>query len=130
MTDEATLRDYADVNARACDMPLDVMREALTGSDLLKRRGHAFVAYRDDASVSAAMTVENGGCLFLALVATVPDAPGKGFGAATVREALHQGARATGLTRTVLHAKEAGLPPYRRLGYGRVATISACELAD
>ncbi len=73
--------------------------------------------------MSAAATMANNGCLFLALVATAPEAQRKGYGEATVRKALFEGANATGLTRTALHATMAGAPVYQRIGYRKVATI-------
>lgn len=74
--------------------------------------------------ISAAATVATKGCLFLALVATAPEAQRNGYGEATVRKALFEGARATGLTRTVLHATLAGAPVYERIGYHKVASIA------
>jgi hypothetical protein len=69
-----------------------------------------WLGYESGTPVSAAATVANDGCLFLALVATTPTAQRKGYGDATVRQALSEGVRATGLTRTVLHASDAGFP--------------------
>ena len=59
------------------------------------------------------------GQLYLALVATRPDSQRKGFGEATVRHALQAAYEATGLTRTTLHATDAGYPMYQRVGYHR-----------
>jgi predicted GNAT family acetyltransferase len=57
------------------------------------------------------------------LVATAPEAQLKGYGEATTRKALFEGAKATGLTRTALHATMAGAPVYQRIGYRKVATM-------
>jgi predicted GNAT family acetyltransferase len=84
---------------------------------------YAYIGLENGVPVSAAATVETNGCLFLALVATAPEAQRKGYADATVRKALFEGAKATGLTRTVLHATMAGAPVYERIGYRRVATI-------
>jgi predicted acetyltransferase len=67
--------------------------------------------------------VEDAGNLFLALVATAPDSRRKGFGEAIVRKALHEGGRRTGLKRATLHATDAGMPVYERIGYRKVGTI-------
>ena len=75
-------------------------------------------------------TIATGNCLFLALVATAPEAQRKGYGEATVRKALFEGGRATGLTRTVLHATPAGAAVYERIGYRKVASISFYGLKD
>ena len=120
---EEELMAYADLNSRAYGMPLETARDGLRGSTLWKSGMYTFLGLENDVPVSAAATVETNGCLFLALVATAPEAQRKGYGEATVRKALYEGAKATGLTRTVLHATEAGFPVYKRIGYKSVATI-------
>jgi predicted N-acetyltransferase YhbS len=90
---------------------------------------YAYIGLENGVPVSTAATVETNGCLFLALVATAPEAQRKGYGEATVRKALFEGAKATGLTRTVLHATMAGAPVYERIGYRKVATIRLYGLA-
>ena len=39
------------------------------------------------------------------------------------RKALHEGGRATGLTRATLHATVAGAPVYRRIGFEPNSTV-------
>jgi GNAT superfamily N-acetyltransferase len=117
------LQAYADVNSRAYGMPLEAGRDGLNGSELWKSGIYAYLGLENGVPVSAAATVQTNDCLFLALVATVPEAQRKGYGEATSRKALFEGARATGLTRTVLHATTAGAPVYERIGYRKVATI-------
>jgi hypothetical protein len=119
---------YADINSRGYGLPLDAGRAGLVGSSLWKERMQTWLGYEDGTPVSAAATVANDGCLFLALVATTPTAQRKGYGDATVRHALSEGARATGLTRTVLHASDAGFPVYQRIGCHKVCTIQAYRL--
>lgn len=130
VTDEAALQSYADINSRAYDMRLETVRAALSGSALWKERMHTYLAYQGTEPVSAAATAANDGCLFLALVATLPTARRQGFSDATVRKALYEGAAANGLTRTVLHATEAGFPVYQQLGYRKVTVIHAYRLAS
>ena len=108
VTTEDELMAYADLNSRAYGMPLEAGRDGLGGSALWKSGMYTFLGLEDGVPVSAAATVETNGCLFLALVATAPEAQRKGYGEATVRKALFEGAKATGLTRTVLHATMAG----------------------
>lgn len=127
---EDQLTAYADLNSRAYGMPLEAGRDGLLGSALWKSRMYAYLGLENGVPVSAAATVETNGCLFLALVATAPEAQRKGYGEATVRKALFEGARATGLTRTVLHATPAGAPLYERIGYRKVASISFYGLAE
>src|SRR5262249_37449751 len=67
--------------------------------------------------------------LYLALVATRPSEQRKGYGEAVVRHALQSAYEATGLSRTILHASDAGMPVYRRVGYHKTASILAYKLA-
>lgn len=117
------LTAYADLNSRAYGMPLEAGRDGLVGSALWKSGMHTYLGLEDGIPVSAAATVQTKDCLFLALVATAPEAQRKGFGEATTRKALFEGAKATGLTRSVLHATPAGAPVYERLGFHKIAAI-------
>lgn len=123
VTTEEQLVAYADLNSRAYAMPLEAGRDGLQGSALWKSDVFAYLGYRDGIAVAAAATLRTGDCLFLALVATAPEAQGRGFGEATVRKALYEGAKATGLARSVLHATPSGAPVYERIGFRKVATI-------
>lgn len=70
------------------------------------------------------------GCLFLFLVATMPEARRKGYGEAVVRHAVQTAHKATGISRTVLHATEAGYPLYLRLGYHPTVKLMGCMLGS
>ncbi|MFJ4616645.1 GNAT family N-acetyltransferase [Streptomyces sp. NPDC088812] len=115
-TDEQ-LRAYADINARAYGFPLEDGRDGLLGSALWKTDAHAYLGLRDGVPVTCAATLEAEGRLFVALVATDPAWERRGYGEAVTRKALHEGARATGLTRATLHATAAGAPVYPRIGF-------------
>lgn len=123
VTSEEHLEIYADLNALAYSMPLETVRDALRGSALWKSDAHAYLAYSGGEPVSVAATIANGDHLFLILVATAPAYQRKGYGEAVVRKALFEGAKATGLTRTVLHATLAGAPVYERIGYHKVSDL-------
>jgi GNAT superfamily N-acetyltransferase len=123
VSSDEELTAYADLNSRAYGMPLEAGRDGLCGSKLWKSSMYTYLGLADGIPVSAAATRQTGDCLFLALVATAPEAQGKGFGETTVRKALFEGAKATGLTRSVLHATPAGAPVYERIGFHKVAAI-------
>jgi GNAT superfamily N-acetyltransferase len=89
VSSEEQLLAYADLNSRAYAMPLEAGRDGLQGSALWKTGVFAYLGLRDGIPVSAAATVKTNDCLFLALVATAPEAQGKGFAEATVRKALY-----------------------------------------
>jgi GNAT superfamily N-acetyltransferase len=117
VTTDDHLRAYADLNSRAYGFPLEQGRDGIVGSTLWKKEVYAYLALRDDVPVACAATIEARGRLFVVLVATDPDAQRRGYGEAVTRKALHEGARATGLTRATLHATAAGAPVYPRIGF-------------
>lgn len=117
VTTDEQLRDYADLNSRAYGFPLDDGRDGLAGSTLWKDQVYAYLGLRDGVPVTCAAAVEAAGRLFVALVATDPEWQRKGYGEAVTRKALHEGSRATGLTRATLHATAAGAPVYVRIGF-------------
>ncbi|WP_037917744.1 GNAT family N-acetyltransferase [Actinacidiphila yeochonensis] len=117
VTTDEQLLEYADLNSRAYGFPLEDGRDGLAGSALWKERVHAYLGMRGDTAVTCAGTVEADGRLFVVLVATDPRWERRGYGEAVTRKALHEGARATGLTRATLHATAAGAPVYPRIGF-------------
>ncbi|MCC3773398.1 GNAT family N-acetyltransferase [Streptomyces sp. UNOB3_S3] len=117
VTTDDQLRAYADLNSRAYAFTLDEGRDGLAGSTLWKNEVFAYLGMRGDVPVACAGAIEAEGRLFVALVATDPRWQRKGYGEAVTRKALYEGARATGLTRAVLHATAAGAPVYPRIGF-------------
>jgi GNAT superfamily N-acetyltransferase len=130
VTDEAGLQAYADLNAEGYGFALEAARAGLEGSCFWKEQVHAFLGFENDVPVSAAGAFAHEGRLYLALVATKPSAQRKGYGEATVRKALYEAARGTGLKRTILHATDAGAPVYRRVGYRKAALFHTYRLAE
>ncbi|MCI3928213.1 GNAT family N-acetyltransferase [Streptomyces sp. AN091965] len=117
VTTDEQLEAYADLNSRAYGFPLEDGRAGLVGSALWKSEVHAYLGVRDGVPVTCAATVAAEGRLFVVLVATDPAWERRGYGEAVTRKALHEGARATGLTRATLHATAAGAPVYPRIGF-------------
>ncbi len=128
-TDEH-LRAYADLQAAAYDFPEDACRDGLAGAGLWTTGMHAYLALRGDTPVSCAATLPAQGRLFVAFVATAPRWQRRGYGEAVTRKALHEGAKATGLTRATLHATEAGAPVYPRIGFTANTPIRFYALKD
>jgi GNAT superfamily N-acetyltransferase len=122
-TNDRILQDYADMNSEGYGFPLEAGRAGLEGSQFWKEVAFAYVGYVKDLPVSAAAAIVNDGLLYLALVATRPQAQRQGFSEATVRYALSEAHKATGLRRTLLHATDAGAPVYRRVGYHRTMNM-------
>ncbi|MFJ5997943.1 GNAT family N-acetyltransferase [Streptomyces sp. NPDC092370] len=130
VTDDDLLRAYADINSRAYGFPLEDGRDGLAGSALWKSRVFAYLGLRDGVPVTCAAAIEADGRLFVALVATDPAWERRGYAEAVTRKALHEGARATGLTRATLHATAAGAPVYPRIGFRPNSPMRFYALGD
>jgi len=112
--------DVMRLNCLAYDLPIEV-GEASSPHERFWQESFAFVVLEEGRPVSTATTTVVGGVLYLALVATAPEVRRKGYAEAVVRRSLDEAHAATGLTRTMLHATEAGFPVYRRIGYTPVS---------
>ncbi|MFM0496589.1 GNAT family N-acetyltransferase [Paraburkholderia caledonica] len=120
---ETALQAYADINSEGYGFPLEAGRAGLAGSTFWKKTAFAYIGYLNGQPVSTAAAIVNEGAIYLALVATRPDAQRNGFGEAIVRHALNAAYHATAIRRTILHATDAGLPVYMRVGYHRTTVF-------
>ncbi len=114
-TDESA-RDLAALNALAYGMRPEEY-DCMASAAWWPPDWHAYVGYVKGKAVSTASVLPVNGTVYVALVATRPEAQGKGYASAVVRHAVEQGHRAMGVTRTTLHASEKGEPMYRAMGY-------------
>ena len=128
VTEEAQLMLYADINCEGYGFPMDWGRVGLRRMRLWTDRAFSYMGYVQDRAVCCASVVMHDGNLYLALVATRPEAQRKGYGEAVVRHALQSAYDSTGVRRTILHASDAGFPVYRRVGYHKTASILAYKL--
>jgi len=109
-----------DINCLAYGLAVETGRASLLRKSFWQN-AFSYVAFIGDRPVTTATVIVQRECLYLALVATVPEAQGEGYGQAVVRHTLQRAHEATGLTRTILHATQAGYSLYDRLGYREVA---------
>ena len=116
VVDEATARDLAVINAHAYAMAPETF-ECICNLHLWHADSFAYVGYADGRAVSAAATLPVDGTVYVALVATMPNAHGKGYAETVMRHAIEQGRRAMGLSRVTLHASDMGRPLYRSMGF-------------
>ena len=116
VVDDATARDLAHVNAHAYHMPPDLF-DCISNMRLWHPDSCGYVGYIDGTAVSAAAAFPVNGTVYVALVATLPDAQGKGYAESVMRRAVTHGQQAMGTTRTTLHASDMGMPVYRAMGY-------------
>jgi GNAT superfamily N-acetyltransferase len=128
ITDDKTIKDLADLNCVAYNLPIELGHSLVGEHTLWNKHAYGFVAYEGDTPVSTATAIVNEDCLFLFLVATAPEVRRKGYADAIVRHALQTAHEATGIKRTVLHASDAGYPVYLRIGYHPTAKFMGCLL--
>ena len=127
--DVASAAAVGDINCVAYGLPLDEGRRSIgnrpfyTGGNL----GHLGVVGGTPVSCAATLRVDD--ALYVALVATAEGHRRRGYCEAVLRRSLADASRATGLSRTVLHATEDGQPLYEQMGY-RVTTTFTYYATD
>ena len=124
--DETTARDLAMINAQAYQMPPAVF-ECLCNLHLWRSDSFGYVGYAGERAVTAASTFPVAGTLYVAFVATLPDAHGRGYAEAVMRQAIARGRQAMGRTRMTLHASEMGRPLYQAMGFEAGAKMMLLE---
>ena len=114
--DEATALDLGYVNADAYGMPRETF--AVTGR-IPQWSGTQFgvVGYMGDRPVTAAEAYLLDDCVYVAMVATLPDCHGLGYGEAAMRRVIAAAQDAGGGNRVWLHATDMGRPLYRSMGF-------------
>ena len=116
VADAATARDLAVVNAHAYPLPEESMG-CICNMRLYQADTFGFVGYAEGKPVTSAVSFPAAGTVYIALVATEPEAQGKGYAETVMRRAVTEGRRAMGTLRTTLHASDMGMPLYRSMGY-------------
>lgn len=114
--DDAGARDLATVNAHAYGMPPELF-DCMSNMLLWQADSCAFVGYVEGRPVSSSAAFPVDGTVYIALVATMPDAQGEGYADAVMRHTIGQGRALMGVTRTTLHATDMGQPVYRAMGF-------------
>ena len=122
---EAQRLEATDLQAYAYSFPVDLCRTPTQAGALWgKTPQFAYIGYADGMPASTATTLVIDGVLYVALVATHPQAQRRGYAEAVMRHSLAEASRATGLSRTVLHASQAGYPIYAAMGYQPTGAVA------
>jgi GNAT superfamily N-acetyltransferase len=121
--DAGSLEALMDVNAMAYGCPMELGRAAIKPG-LLEQDSFCVVGRVGGRPVSVTATFAVDGRLYVGWVGTIPEARGKGYAEAVMRRSLADATAATGITRTVLHASDAGHPIYLRMGYKDTVTFT------
>lgn len=116
VTDVPTARDLAIVNAHAYKMPPELF-ECIANLCIWQAESFGYVGYADGRAITAAATFPAAGTIYVAFVATMPDAHGRGYAEAVMRKAIEEGQRSIGARRLTLHASDMGRPLYQSMGF-------------
>jgi GNAT superfamily N-acetyltransferase len=130
ISNTSTIQAFAELNCLSYNVPVETSLSLVKEHTLWQEHAFGFVAHEGHKPVATATAIINERCIFLFLVATLPEVRRKGYGEAVVRHALQTAHEATGISRTVLHATEAGYPLYLRLGYQPTVKFVGCMLAS
>jgi ribosomal protein S18 acetylase RimI-like enzyme len=129
VADPSSARDIAMVNAHAYAMAPE-MFEYICNLHLWHEDSLGYVGYVAGRPMTSAAAFPVAGTMYIAFVATVPEAHGQGCAEAVMRHVIEQGAEQMGPKRMTLHASDAGLPLYRSMGFeagSRVALLTATD---
>ncbi len=129
VSDDAAARDLATINAHAYGMPPELF-ECVCNMHLWHDDSLAFVGYAGGRAVTSAAALPVDGTVYIALVATMPDAHGKGYAEAVMRQAITAGQQSMGVARATLHATDMGRPVYQAMGFAPSARFAVLVKAD
>ncbi len=120
---EPDMEEAARINDAAYGFPGDFERAF---AELPPEPAHLYLALSDGVPACTVLTYEEDGECGIYLVATLPEARGRGLATALMIHALLQ-ARARGCTTTSLQATQRGRPVYQRLGYRDIGAVHMWE---
>jgi GNAT superfamily N-acetyltransferase len=120
---EPDMEEAARINDAAYGFPGDFERAF---HELPAEPAHLYLALADGIPACTVLTYEEDGECGIYLVATLPEARGRGLATALMIHALLE-ARARGCTTTSLQATQRGRPVYQRLGYRDIGAVHMWE---
>ncbi len=127
-SDVATATDLAVINAHAYGTPVELM-DCICNLRLWRENSFGVVGYAEGRPVTCTGAFVIGEMIYIALVATMPDAHGKGYAEAVMRRAIDHAYEAAGRKRLWLHASDMGAPLYHSMGFETGAQLPLFEFA-
>ena len=124
--DPAVARDLGFINAMAYGVDASPAPAYLTGAVGGRRLG--VVGYAGGRAVSATAAFVVHETIYIACVATLPEAYGQGYAEAVMRHAIALAQAAAGPRRIWLHATEMGAPLYRSIGFETGAALPLLQV--
>jgi ribosomal protein S18 acetylase RimI-like enzyme len=117
VTEAPLRRAFTELTSVAFEIPYPVAYAIYSQEMAWAGDYHGFVGMAEGRPVSIVAIVPAGGVLGVYSLATYPTHRRQGYGEATMRAALAEMSRQTGITQVVLQSTEVGYPLYRRMGF-------------
>lgn len=119
VTRKEQLEDHIQATVAGFDMSASMVRDIVTPALLQHRAVSLYTGYTNGQPVSTGVGVRTGRTIGLYDISTVPEARGRGYGAAVTQRVADDG-RKEGCDIAALQASAMGFPVYQRLGYRTV----------
>jgi len=121
---EALQRAFTEITSISFEIPFAIAQAVYARDTAWQGAYHGFVGLVEGRPVSIVALVPAGDALGVYSLATHPNWRRKGYGEATMRAAIAEMSRDTGVQRLVLQSTEAGYSLYRRMGFREVTRFS------
>jgi GNAT superfamily N-acetyltransferase len=121
---DSMYRVFTEITSVCFEIPFAIAHAVYSQEKAWQGPYRGFVGVHGGEPVSIVAIVASADALGVYSLATHPSYRQRGFGEATMRAALEQVSRETGIRRVVLQSTEAGYPLYRRMGFRDVTRYS------
>ena len=117
VSDEVSRKAFTEITSICFEIPFGIAQAVYGQENAWRGDYQGFVGLAEGRAVSICAVVVGGDALGVYSLATHPTYRRLGYGEATMRAAVAQMQRRTGIERIVLQSTEAGYSLYRRLGF-------------
>ena len=117
VSDEASQKTFTEITSICFEIPFGIAQAVYGQENAWRGDYHGFVGLAEGRVVSICAIVAGGDALGVYSLATHPMYRRLGYGEATMRAAVAEMQRRTGIKRLVLQSTEAGYSLYRRMGF-------------
>ena len=124
VSDAASQNAFTEITSLCFEIPFGIAKAVYSQDSAWHGDYHGFVGVAQGRVVSICAIVAAAETLGVYSLATTPAYRRLGYGEATMRVALAEMQRRTGLERTVLQSTEAGYALYRRMGFRDVTRFT------
>jgi ribosomal protein S18 acetylase RimI-like enzyme len=114
---DASQKAFTEITAICFEIPFGIAQAVYGQENAWHGDYHGFVGFAEGRAVSICAVVTGGDALGVYSLATHPSYRRLGYGEATMRAAVAEMQRRTGIERIVLQSTEAGYSLYRRMGF-------------